>query len=127
NRTMANAPLLLTSVNITQIEVWITNRSNSIENCRDILAFMDLGENKPWNANLTQPGGSALPAAGPVGDPAFPEQSNRLLQMIQQQYPDARYSASNAVVEMFSNSGANDNYARLTNARKLNPTEYTLN
>ena len=127
NKAMANAPLILTSVNITQIEVWVTNRSNTIENNRDILAFMDLGESKPWNTNFTQPGGSLLPAAGIVGDPAFPEQSNRLLQTLKQQYPDARYTSSNAVVNMFQASGANDNYARLTNARKLTANEYTLN
>lgn len=127
NRAMANAPLLLTSVNITQIEVWVTNRSNSIENSRDVLAFMDLGESKPWNPMLNFPGGSLLPAAGVVGDPAFPEQSNRLLQLLQQQYPDARYSSSNAVASLFQSSGANDNYARLTNARKLTEKEFTLN
>src|SRR5690606_39215310 len=88
NRAMSNAPLLLTNVNITQIEVWVTNRSNSIENSRDVLAFMDLGESRPWNPMFNQPGGSQLPAAGVVGDPAFPEQSNRLLQILQQQYPD---------------------------------------
>ncbi|HWV70678.1 MAG TPA: cell surface protein SprA [Pseudosphingobacterium sp.] len=127
SRTLANAPLILTNVNITQIEVWVTNRSNSIENSRDVLGFMDLGESRPWNTMLNQPGGSQLPAAGVVGDPAFPEQSNRLLQLLQQQYPDARYSSSNAVASMFQSSGANDNFARLTNARKLTEREFTLN
>uniref|UniRef100_F4CCF8 Gliding motility protein SprA N-terminal domain-containing protein n=1 Tax=Sphingobacterium sp. (strain 21) TaxID=743722 RepID=F4CCF8_SPHS2 len=127
NRAMSNAPLLLTNVNITQIEVWVTNRSNSIENSRDVLAFMDLGESRPWNPMFNQPGGSQLPAAGVVGDPAFPEQSNRLLQILQQQYPDARYSSSNAVAALFQSSGANDNYARLSNARKLTEKEYTVN
>jgi cell surface protein SprA len=127
SRTLANAPLILTNVNITQIEVWVTNRSNSIENSRDVLGFMDLGESRPWNTMFNQPGGSQLPAAGVVGDPAFPEQSNRLLQILQQQYPDARYSSSNAVASMFQSSGANDNFARLTNARKLTEREFTLN
>lgn len=127
NRAMANAPLILTNVNITQIEVWVSNRSNSIQDSRDILAFMDLGESKPWNTQLNLPGASLFPAAGVVGDPAFPEQSNRLLQMLQQQYPDTRYSSSNAVTAMFASSGGNANYARLYNARKLTPDEYTLN
>ncbi|QNL52494.1 cell surface protein SprA [Olivibacter sp. SDN3] len=126
NRVMANAPLLLTNINITQIEVWVTNRSNSIENSRDVLAFMDLGENSPWNSMLNLPGGSALPAAAVLGDPAFPQQSNRLLEILQQ-YSEARYSSSNAIAALFQATGANDNFARLTNARKLNENEFTLN
>src|SRR3546814_7120061 len=34
NRAMALAPIITTDVNITQIEVWISNRSNSVDDSR---------------------------------------------------------------------------------------------
>src|SRR5690606_37695099 len=35
NRALAMAPIINTQINITQIEVWVSNRSNSIEGSRD--------------------------------------------------------------------------------------------
>ena len=43
NSALANIPIISSNVNITKIEVWITNRVNSTTNSRDILAFLDLG------------------------------------------------------------------------------------
>ncbi|WP_225036796.1 cell surface protein SprA [Winogradskyella sp. SM1960] len=37
---------------ITRIEVWVTNRNNQTENVRNIVAFQDLGESKPENIGL---------------------------------------------------------------------------
>ena len=41
---MANLPFISSSVNITKIEVWVTNKTGTVENNRNILAFLDLGE-----------------------------------------------------------------------------------
>ena len=46
---MATLPIINSGVNITRIEVWVTNRSNNIENTRNIIAFADLGESKQGN------------------------------------------------------------------------------
>lgn len=123
NRALANAPFILSNVNITQVEVWVTNRSDRVENSRDVLAFLDLGENRPWNTNLTG-GGSVYPAAGPIGDPLFAQQSNRLLNMLP---AEARTGTSGIVQQFFQSSGGADNYARLVNARRLNASEFTVN
>ncbi|GGW59503.1 cell surface protein SprA [Winogradskyella epiphytica] len=43
---------------ITRVEVWVTNRNNQTENVRNIVAFQDLGESKPENIGLSPlPGG----------------------------------------------------------------------
>ncbi|MBX7181554.1 MAG: cell surface protein SprA [Bacteroidia bacterium] len=38
-------PLIGSPINITRIEVWVTNKQSSTVNTRDIVCFMDLGEN----------------------------------------------------------------------------------
>ncbi|MFI5157441.1 MAG: cell surface protein SprA [Sphingobacteriales bacterium] len=123
DKALANIPIISSNVNITKIEVWITNRNNSTTNSRDVLAFMDLGENKPYNKPLIQ-GGSAysnLPAGTDV--PGFIQQSNSLLKNLP---AGARLTNSNDIATYFNNSGATDNYAKLTYARQLTTKEYTL-
>src|SRR5690606_40840543 len=61
NRALALAPIISTDINITQIEVWVSNRNNSYEDARDVLALMDLGEQNPYNPIITR-GASALPS-----------------------------------------------------------------
>src|SRR5690606_15882117 len=100
NRTMSNAPVLLTDVNITQIEVWVTNRSNAYVDARDILAFMDLGEYNPYNTALFNPGVSRLPSSGIPNDPSSPL-SNNLTTVIGDQ---ARLTNSNFVQGYFAGS-----------------------
>src|SRR5690606_18754347 len=119
----SNAPVLLTDVNITQIEVWVSNRSNSFVDARDVLAFMDLGEYNPYNTALFMPANSRLPSSGIPNDPGTPL-SNNLTTVIGDQ---ARLTNSNFIQGYFAGSGGNDNYAKLTYARKLRPDEYVLN
>ena len=123
NKALANIPIISSNINITRIEVWVTNRTNSTTGSRDILAFMDLGENKPYNKALIQggPAYSGLPA-GFLG-PGFAQQSNSLLKNLP---AAARQTSSNAIVSYFQATGGNDNYAKLTYARKLTQKEYTL-
>jgi len=123
NRALANIPIISSNINITRVEVWVTNRTNSTTGSRDILAFMDLGENKPYNKTLVQGGAaySGLPA-GFLG-PGFAQQSNSLLKNLP---ATVRQTNSNTVVSYFQGTGGNDNYAKLTYARKLSDKEFTL-
>ncbi len=43
---LKNLPIVTSSVNITKVEVWVTNSNRKIDNARNIIALMDLGENK---------------------------------------------------------------------------------
>ena len=43
---LENAPLVTSPVQITKVEVWVTNTRQSTEDNRNLLAFMDLGENR---------------------------------------------------------------------------------
>ena len=123
DKALANIPIISSNINITKIEVWETNRTNATTNSRDILAFMDLGENKPYNTRLVQggPAYSGLPAGTDV--PGFTQQSNSLLKNLP---ADARLTNSNAIATYFNSTGSSDNYAKLTYARQLTPKEFTL-
>lgn len=61
NDALVNFPLINSSINITRIEIWVTNRNATTTGTRNIVALSDLGENNPNNigpANVTPvPGG----------------------------------------------------------------------
>jgi cell surface protein SprA len=124
NRALANTPVITSNITITKIEVWITNRSNSTTGSRDVLAFLDLGENQPYNTAQVQGGASfsALPAG--FNGPGFQQQSNNLLQALP---PGARLTNSNDINVFFQANGGTDNYVKLTYAQKLTEREFTLN
>ena len=50
DRLMAGVPNVNSPINITRIEVWVTNTNNTTDNTRNFLAFSDLGEDA---ANFT--------------------------------------------------------------------------
>jgi len=125
NNALSNIPIISSNVNITKIEVWVTNRVNSTTNSRDILAFLDLGENNPYNKTLVRGGSgfSGLPAG--FSGPGYPQQSNSLLRGLP---ANARLTndPQNTIATYFATTGAQDNYAKLTYARQLTTKEFTL-
>ncbi|MCJ0741456.1 T9SS outer membrane translocon Sov/SprA [Pedobacter montanisoli] len=121
NQSLANPPTILSGINITKIEVWLTNKTGSTQDSRDVLAFLDLGENAPYNTNLLIGGGSVQPSG--FLNPTYPQQSNNLLTSLS---PDARLTNSNAIIGFFNGSGGTDNFAKLTYARKLTDRDFTL-
>ncbi|MEO8794423.1 MAG: cell surface protein SprA, partial [Daejeonella sp.] len=123
NSALANSPIITSNVNITKIEVWVTNRSSSTVDSRDVLGLLDLGENQPYNTAQVQGGAgfSVIPAG--FNGPGFPQQSNNLLQNLP---PGARLTNSNDANSYFQANGGTDNFSKLTYARKLTEREYTL-
>jgi len=45
-------PVITSNINITKIEVWITNIGAAVTENRNIVAFQDLGERDPYNQNI---------------------------------------------------------------------------
>ena len=115
NTTLQNFPLINSLVTINKIEVWVTNRTGAVEGVRDILAFMDLGEQKPYNTNLTN-------AAKPV----YPDNRANTLYDLIMQTSNARLqsSATSAALSLGFQQGLD--FERTT-ARKLASSEYSFN
>ncbi|WP_207426522.1 cell surface protein SprA [Pedobacter sp. SYSU D00535] len=129
NKYLSKLPIITSDINITRIEVWVTNRNNSTVDSRDIIGLIDLGENNQdtiYNDSRVAggPSYSRYPAAGPLGDPAFPQHSNNLLQQLAAD-PGNRLTNSNNIYNFFG--GNTDNYSKLSYARRLTEREFTLN
>ncbi len=130
NTALSKAPAILSGVNITKIEVWVTNKTGNTTDSRDIIGFADLGENRPHNSTAT----GGLIAPGSTTQPAgffsanFPERSNNL-PSIMDGLAGARQSNSNAILNYFQTNPsipATDNFAKITYARKLTDREFTI-
>ncbi|SFW65622.1 protein involved in gliding motility SprA [Sinomicrobium oceani] len=66
DQALANYPFINSQVQITRIEVWVTNRGMRIDNIRNIVGIQDLGEADPENTriNTNAPGGFFNPGTG---------------------------------------------------------------
>lgn len=126
---LSNLPIISSPIVINRIEVWVTNRSASFDNSRDVIGFSDLGEasrssNKNWLINPnpfdTFPNNNAnnlyayLTGRGINPDTAALRQSY----MIQNQLAKDQNVTR---LEPLSQ------YQIINYARMLNPSEYSIN
>ena len=130
DRALANYPFINSNVQITRIEVWVTNRTQRFENTRNIVAIQDIGESDPSKIGLPNlPGGFINLPAG-----AYPRNSSNDFNPfgINGTAPSVLTSAirdAATVQEGFGGVQVADgsDYVSLENARKLTASEYTLN
>ncbi len=61
DKWLKKLPIVQSGVNVTRVEVWVTNRTGVVDNVRDVAGFMDLGENKPYQAIWTKSGSQIYP------------------------------------------------------------------
>ena len=114
-------PHVSSGINITRIEVWVTNKNGRYDEARNFVGFMDLGENTRlasdyWNVNTSE----AVPS----------NSSNNILDVLKNEYPDARNI--NQVTQVlqplaaYGITGGRD-FEKVESARLLKSSEYTLN
>jgi cell surface protein SprA len=113
---LATLPNITSVVNVTRIEVWVTNRNGTTQNVRDVVALADLGENNPHDAT------KRIPTAGEQPDNA----NNNI-------YPPLANNSFARHIEQVVNYIENregltqgQDYEKIY-ARKLNTTEFTFN
>jgi len=114
-------PYVSSGIQITRIEVWVTNKQSNFSQSRNLVAFADIGEssvltNDHWSGN-------------PVPDVPN-NSSNDLLSTIKTEYPDARnintVTQTLAPLSVYGIDGGSD-YEKVESARLLSSSEYTLN
>lgn len=117
----SHLPLVSSGINITRIEVWVTNKKGTYSESRNIVAFMDVAENKRL-ANSHWQVSSAMDI--PMNS------SNNLLDEIKTNYPNAReinsVASELAPLSAYGIEGGRD-YEKVESARLLSSSEYTLN
>lgn len=118
---LSNLPFVSSGVTINRVEVWITNKRANYDQSRNIIAFMDLGEAKRIDntALWKNTASKDLPQ----------NKANNLYDDVKM-IPDVRnIQQTNAKLsEVYGNDivGGED-YEKIESARKLDPSEYTLN
>jgi cell surface protein SprA len=136
--SLSKYPFIDSRVQITRLEVWITNKQNRVSttnnNLRNVIALQDLGE-----AQLSGIPDSEVvvlnPSAGmflnPINSPANNSNNKYDPKLIA---GGTGYLNSNIREIVTSSSGFNgitvsegQDYSKLENARKLNANEYTFN
>jgi cell surface protein SprA len=125
-KALETLPVVTSDINITKVEVWVTNIGPALEDNRNILAFTDLGEGREewiYNDQVRASFGPALPT----------NVSNNLMTRL-----DTNAIRNiNTVTSYLSGDPlrigrtgyfvAGQDFEKVENARKLNPSEYTFN
>ncbi|WP_235934445.1 T9SS outer membrane translocon Sov/SprA [Sunxiuqinia indica] len=128
NDALANLPVINSSVTINKIEVWVTNKSNSTDESRNIIAFMDLGEHQPNIYNT-------IPAFQENSSWSYPEsvypfnEANALYNELTTSYNAIReVNQINETLQPLSsqNFKGGQDFEKVEQARKLNSSEYTV-
>jgi cell surface protein SprA len=113
---LKNMPIVLSGVNITRIEVYVTNRTGNTETLRNIAGFADLGEQKPYKTTI-----QVNPSQ------ATSNNSNKLFDLIK----DRSRAVDNLNTEIQNNLGLGlqrgEDFELLRGAKKLTERDYHLN
>lgn len=116
NQALSQLPIINSPVNITKIEVWVTNIGAAVTDNRNIVAFSDLGEYIPYNTNIHPLAGGQYPA----------NVSNDLMNQL-----DINKIRNINTVTQYLNGvmtfTSGEDYAKIESARKLNTSEYSFN
>lgn len=118
---MSRLPFISSGITINRIEVWITNKRANYDEARNIIAFMDLGENERIDNPHWQPTGS---------NPIPYNDANTLYQQVKNIAGVRDIKQTNAVLsQQFAGLGINggEDYEKIESARRLQPSEYTFN
>lgn len=114
-------PYVSSGIQITRIEVWITNKLSNYQESRNFVGFMDLGENHNLASDYWTPNMS-------FNNPS--NQSNNLLNTIKTEYPAARninqVTQALEPLKAYGIQGGRD-YEKVESARLLSSSDYTLN
>ncbi len=116
---MSTLPNLTTGIKINRVEVWVTNKTGTTNNTRNIVAFTDLGENNVIKNPIWTGTGMQVPSnlANDVYSTlvANIDTASRSIDLV-----SAQLEAINGI------TGGVD-YEKLSSARLLTSSEYTVN
>ncbi len=115
---MSKLPNLLTGIEINRVEIWVTNKTGTTTNTRNIIALTDLGENsRISNANWSA-SGQAVPG----------NNANTEYATLTTTYAGARdIDQTSTVLAGISGFENGVDYEKLSSARLLTSSEYTVN
>ena len=120
DRAMSTLPNITTGVQINRVEVWVTNKTGTTSNSRNIIAFSDLGENRRIkNTKRWSPTGMNVPSN------LANDEYSTLVSVIDT--ASRSMEAVTAELESWDHFVGGEDYEKLSSSRLLNSTEYTVN
>ena len=116
DQALDQLPFINSQVNITKVEVWITNKTGTTNETRNIIPFLDLGETSPNNNFSISNGG------------VFPENAaNNLFDLLANSYSGVRdINEANSILQPTPLVNGID-FEKLEKARKLSSSEFSFN
>lgn len=133
---LQNYPFVNTPVEITRVEVWVTNRSAQTQNVRNVVGLQDLGEADPNKTKIFQQ--APFPGQGTFFNTSnpddFPDNENNDYNpeligaggLLQESIRDIA-TVQQGFGILSGNVQEGFDYVYLENARKLNENEFQLN
>lgn len=114
---MSTLPNVRSGISINRIEIWVTNKTGSTTNTRDIIALPDLGENTVISNAMWTANGAAAPQ----------NTANTEYETMNSTLSTARdINQTSTVLDGAGLKGGTD-YEKVESARLLTSSEYTLN
>ncbi|MES2798593.1 MAG: cell surface protein SprA [Bacteroidota bacterium] len=123
DNAMSTLPIVNSTMYITRMEVWLTNRTNNTENTRNVLAFADLGEAKPEDWQGAPGGGSVIESPDNEANNLYAWAST---QPLVRSFVNSVQALSTQVAAPGPFTQA-IHYEKVENARKLGEQEYSYN
>lgn len=123
NRWLENLPIIQSGIKIEKLEVYVTNRNWEVENTRDIVAFIDLGESMD---NVYAENG----VTGSSGNVHPGNETNNLYEQLKNLKEGIRESnqITNTLKSYFPDFESGIHWNKIDNARKLTQgTDYDFN
>jgi cell surface protein SprA len=120
NTALSEFPVIRSQTAINKIEVWVTNRTGAVNDVRDLVAFMDLGEATPYRQDLNDPAAAAANRNLPANN------TNRLYSLLQGQPATRQQGTATNTITGALGLTEGEEFQRVT-ARKLQPSEYSFN
>lgn len=121
DNALRSLPNVNSPITINKIEVWVTNRTGSYNNTRNILAFTDIAENKKSDLQS--------PSQWNVSNSPVPsnDANDLYVKLTSSIIPSRSINDFTAAMSSYSNIRPARDYEKMENARMLSASEYTLN
>ncbi len=122
NEALENLPAINSGINITKIEVWVTTIGAPVNENRNIVAFMDLGEYEPYRDDVIHPN------IGNFNGLAYNQANDLYGGLLNNQYSVRNINTvSNYLSGLPYGMVAGLDFEKVENARRLSTTEYSIN
>ena len=115
--SLKNLPMVTSGILITRVEVYVTNRTNTVTTMRNIVGLADLAEKNPYNPNVVLQGSTA----------GVKNETNSLIDVLKDQ--GNTYRQIDNLNTAFGSLGLKkgQDYELLRGAKRLTDTEFSFN